>query len=159
MTTLEYKNYQGSISVDLDTGVLFGKILFVNDLVTYEALTVASLQQEFQAAVDDYLKTCQQLGREAQQPCSGVFNVRVGPTLHRAAVVRAQKDDVKLNSVVVSALEQYLSGTTIKHSHTHDHNVTVTHVSLTEVKSLEPRTYNTDQWLPHQFEMHTHVSH
>ena len=114
MTTLEHNGYQGSIEVDVGTDLLFGKILFVNDLVTYEAKTVSALRKEFQAAVDDYLVTCQQLGRDPQQPCGGVFNVRVRPALHRAAAVRAHKDGVKLNAVVVSALEQYLADATIK---------------------------------------------
>lgn len=157
MTTLEYKGYLGSVEIDVETGVLFGKILFVTDLVTYEATTVPALQNEFQVAVDDYLETCQQLGRDPQQSCSGLFNVRVGPALHRAAAIRAQKDGVKLNAVVVSALEQYLTDATIKHAHTHDHIVTVKVVSLSEVKKPELRMYSTDQ--PQQFEMHTYVTH
>lgn len=68
MTTLEYKGYQGSAEVDAETDVLVGKILFITDLVTYEAKTVQSLRKEFQAAVDDYLETCLQLGRDPQQP-------------------------------------------------------------------------------------------
>jgi predicted HicB family RNase H-like nuclease len=157
VSTLEYKGYQGSAEFDLKTGVLFGKILFVTDLVTYEAETVPALQNEFQLAVDDYLETCQQLGRNPQQPCSGIFNVRVGPDLHRAAVIRAQKEGVKLNSVMVSAIEQYLSDATIKHSHTHDHTVTVRVVSLSDVKRPELRMYSANQ--PQKFEMNTYVTH
>jgi len=159
MTTLEYKGYQGSVETDLEAGVLFGKILFVTDLVTYEAATVPGLQNEFKAALDDYLETCQQMGRDPQQPCSGLFNVRVGSALHRAASIRAQKDGVKLNAVVVSALDQYLAETTIKHAHTHDHNVTVKLVSLSDVKSLDPQTYRTNHFVTQQFEMNPNVAH
>ena len=157
MTTLEHNGYQGSLEVDVGTDLLFGKILFINDLVTYEAKTVPDLRKEFQAAVDDYLVTCQQLGRDPQQPCGGVFNVRVGPALHRAAAVRAHKHGVKLNAVVVSALEQYLADATIKHAHTHDHIVTVKLTSLSDVKSPGMRTYSTGQ--VQQFEMKTYVTH
>lgn len=147
MTTLEYKGYQGSTEFDLKTGVLFGKVLFVTDVVTYEAETVRALQNEFQLAVDDYLETCKQLGRNPQQPCSGIFNVRVGPNLHRAAVIKAQKEGVKLNALMVSALQHYLSAATIKHTQTDDHNVTVKVVSLSDVKRPESRMYSIDQ--PH----------
>lgn len=157
MSTLEHNGYQGSIEVDVGTDLLFGKILFVNDLVTYEAKTVPDLRKEFQAAVDDYLVTCQQLGRDPQQPCGGVFNVRVGPALHRAAAVRAHKDGVKLNAVVVSALEQYLADATINHAHTHDHIVTVKLTSLSDVKSPGVQTYSPEKM--QQFEMNTHVTH
>jgi len=157
VTTLEYKGYQGSAEFDLKTGVLFGKILFVTDLVTYEAETVPALENEFHLAVDDYLETCQQLGRNPQQPCSGIFNVRVGPDLHRAAVIKAQKEGVKLNAVMVSALEQYLSDATIKHAHTHDHTVTVKVVPLSDMQSSEPRLYSVNQL--QQFEMNTYGAH
>jgi len=159
MTTLEYKGYQGSAEIDVETGLLIGKILFVTDLVTYEAATVPALQNEFQTAVDDYLETCEQIGRDPQQPCSGLFNVRVGPVLHRAAAIRAQKDGVKLNAVIVSALEQYLAPTTIQHAHTHDHNVTIKLVSLSGVKSLVPYIYSTGPSLTQQFGMNTNVTH
>lgn len=153
MNTMEYKEYQGSVEIDLGTNLLFGKILFVNDLVTYEAKTVAALRKAFREAVDDYLDTCRQLGRTAQLPFSGVFNVRVGPDLHRAAAVRAQKDGVKLNAVMVTALEHYLNGSTIQHVHTHDHTVTVKVVSLSEVKRPDQRAYSVGQM--QQFEMNT----
>jgi len=153
MHTMEYKGYQGSIEIDLASGLLFGKILFVNDLVTFEAKTVLSLRKAFQEAVNDYLESCRQLGREPQQPCSGIFNVRVGPALHRAAAIRAQKDGVKLNAVIVTALEQYLEGGTIQHAHTHDHNVTVKLVSLTEVKKPDQGVYSVGK--TQQFEMNT----
>ena len=34
---LEYKGYYGSTDVSVEDGALFGKILFINDLITYEA--------------------------------------------------------------------------------------------------------------------------
>jgi predicted HicB family RNase H-like nuclease len=52
----EYKGYSGTVEASIEDGVLHGKILFVSDLVTYEADTVTALKSEFEAAVDD-LKT------------------------------------------------------------------------------------------------------
>lgn len=157
MSSLEYKGYQGSIEVDVDTGFLHGKIQFVRDLVTYEAETVPGLKQEFEAAVDDYLETCFQLGRSPQQPFSGQFNVRVGESLHRAAANRALRDGVKLNAVVVDALEHYLTDKSV--NHTHNHNVTVK-VTMSDVKSLEPRTYSSGQWfVPEQIGTESNVTH
>jgi predicted HicB family RNase H-like nuclease len=157
MNALDYKGYQGSAEVDLDSGVLHGKLLFVNDLVTYEATTVTELLQQFRAAVDDYVETCRELNREPHKPCSGVFNVRVGPELHRAASVRAMQEGVKLNALVVNALTQYLRDKEIRHTHTHDHQVTLKIVNFTEIKSIQPSTYLTGA--TQQFEMQTHVTH
>lgn len=124
--TLKYKTYQGSKEVDLEGDVLHGKLLFIKDLVTYEADTVAELKVEFQNAVDDYLETCKALNREPQQCFSGSFNVRIGPELHRQCAVLAFDSGVKLNEFVKCALEgaveeknQSISLVINNHNHKH----------------------------------------
>lgn len=116
-TTRPYKGYEGTADMDMERQVCRGRILFIDDLVTYEAASPAALQQEFEAAVDDYIETCAQVGKEAQKPLKGQFNVRITPTLHRAASVRACRDGVSLNEVVGLALDAYVNpGQEIRHS-------------------------------------------
>ncbi|HET6628347.1 MAG TPA: type II toxin-antitoxin system HicB family antitoxin [Woeseiaceae bacterium] len=105
---LKYKGYEGTAEVDMSRGVCRGKILFINDLVTYEAATPGDLGREFESAVDNYLETCVALGREPAKPFKGLFNVRVSPEVHRAAALRAAEDGISLNDVVVKALDAYL---------------------------------------------------
>lgn len=122
-TTRPYKGYEGTADMDMERQVCRGRILFIDDLVTYEAESPAALQQEFEAAVDDYIETCELVGKEAQKPLKGQFNVRITPTLHRAASVRACRDGVSLNEVIGRALEAYVNpGQEVRHSH----NVRVT---------------------------------
>lgn len=68
MEILKYKDYEGTAEIDMIRLVCRGKVLFIDDLVTYEASTPAELQTEFEAAVDDYLETCIDLGRDPQKP-------------------------------------------------------------------------------------------
>ena len=109
MNILEYKGYHGTVETDLARGVMRGKLLFISDLVSFEAETLPQLRQEFEEAVDDYLGTCAQLGRVPQQPASGSFNVRVGAERHRAAQIRALADGTSLNVVISRALDCYVS--------------------------------------------------
>jgi predicted HicB family RNase H-like nuclease len=109
MDILKYKDYEGTAELDMDRQMCRGKILFINDVVTYEAATPATLQNEFQAAVDDYLQTCAELGREPQKALKGVFNVRTPPTLHKAAALKALQEGVSLNDVVVRALDAFVN--------------------------------------------------
>ena len=81
MDILTYKDYEGTAELDMTRGVCRGKILFINDLVTYESTSPAKLQKEFEAAVDDYFETCEALGRKPQKSLKGQFNVRISPTL------------------------------------------------------------------------------
>ncbi len=123
METIDYRGFTGTAEVDLDRGVCRGKLLFINDLVTYESDSVSGLKAEFQAAVEDYLETCKSLGREPQRPCGGQFNVRIDPALHRAAILRAHRDDVTLNRVIARAVEAYL--TPIQAVNNHHVNITL----------------------------------
>ncbi|MFV0576506.1 MAG: type II toxin-antitoxin system HicB family antitoxin [Vibrio sp.] len=104
MTYLRYKNYLGTIEAELETNTLFGKLAFIRDLVTYEGTTLKELEQQFQLAVDGYLDSCMELGKEPNTPCRGSFNVRTGEALHRAAVIAAE--DQSLNAFVCDAIRE-----------------------------------------------------
>jgi len=128
MTTLIYKGYQGSVEADFEDGVLHGQLLFVNDLISYEGATVPEIKAEFESAVDDYLATCARLGKSPNKPFSGVFNVRTGADLHRAAALKASSEGKSLNNLVVSAIQRYVEEPQVqnhvhKHKHEHEHVV------------------------------------
>lgn len=109
MDILKYKDYEGTAELDMTRGVCRGKILFITDLVTYEAALPANLQKEFEAAVDDYIETCATLGREPQKTLKGQFNVRIPQTLHKAAALRALVENISLNDVVVRAIDAFVN--------------------------------------------------
>lgn len=124
---LEYNGYQGSIEPDADSGHLYGKILFINDLVTYSADTIADLKREFAISVDEYLKLCEELGDEPNKPYKGSFNVRTGEELHRNAAIEAARLGITLNEYVKGAIELRLEShkggdEVIRHEHSHNHN-------------------------------------
>lgn len=112
MEILKYKEFEGSAELDMKRNVCRGKILYIDDAVTYESKSIDDLQKQFEEAVDDYIETCQQIGKESQKSCRGQFNVRVSPELHRAATRRSIADDTSLNDVVCKALEAYLASST-----------------------------------------------
>lgn len=108
MGILKYRDYEGTAELDTDRMVCRGRILFIDDLVTYEAEAPTGLQKEFESAVDDYIETCAALGRETKKPLKGQFNVRIPPELHKAATLRALADGVSLNGVMVRALDAFV---------------------------------------------------
>ena len=105
---LTYKGFEGTAEIDLEQKLCRGKILFIEDLVTYQTPNPKGLEKAFHEAVDDYLKTCQELGREPLKPFKGVFNVRVSPELHKTLVLRSLNETTSLNDVVVRALNAYV---------------------------------------------------
>ncbi len=109
MDIIKYKEYEGTAELDMERCICRGKILFINDLIIYEAIAPKDLQKAFEAAVDDYLETCAELAREPQRPLKGLFNVRVSPELHKKCILRAQVDGTSLNEVVGKALDAYVN--------------------------------------------------
>ncbi|MEI7867997.1 MAG: type II toxin-antitoxin system HicB family antitoxin [Candidatus Methylumidiphilus sp.] len=64
----QYKGYFGSEEVNVVDNILYGKLLFINDIVTYVADSPEKLKVAFEEAVDDYLQTCAELGDEPNAP-------------------------------------------------------------------------------------------
>ncbi|MDY0221695.1 MAG: type II toxin-antitoxin system HicB family antitoxin [Desulfobacterium sp.] len=103
---LKYNNYCGSVEFNSEDRCLFGKILFINDLVTYEAESLPDLEKEFKIAVDEYLETCKALGLPPEKSYSGSFNVRVGEDLHKSLAKQATLQGKTINEFVKKVLEE-----------------------------------------------------
>jgi predicted HicB family RNase H-like nuclease len=102
--TIEYKGYIGSIEYSPEDTCFYGKLEMIDDLVTFEATTAVELEANFRMAVDDYLATCQELGRKPQKTYRGVFNVRIDPELHRKINREALHQGISLNRFVQETL-------------------------------------------------------
>ena len=89
---------------------LIGHIAGIADVVGFHADNVTELRQAFEAAVDDYLATCEKLGRPAQKPASGKLMLRVPPEVHGAALVAAQVQGMSLNQWATNALREAAHG-------------------------------------------------
>ena len=107
-----YKGYQGTIEPQIEDGTLYGKLAFIRDLVTYEADTLTSLEQEFRRSVDDYLEDCAALGKEPDKPFKGVLNVRLGAELHRQIGLLVNSQPGKsVNAFICDAVREKLNRT------------------------------------------------
>ena len=106
MTTLRYKDYQGSVAYE--DGTLVIQILHIDDFISTECHSAAEAEKAFETLVDDYLATCAEVGKEPNRPFKGSFNVRVSPDLHRRAAMAAADDGVSLNAWVERAMADAL---------------------------------------------------
>jgi predicted HicB family RNase H-like nuclease len=105
MKVMTYKDYVGSTEVSVEDGVVYGKLLGIRDLVTYEADTPAALRAAFEGAVDDYLDDCKLEGRPPDRPYKGSLNVRIGEDLHRRYATEAERLRLSLNELLVRKLQ------------------------------------------------------
>lgn len=121
---LSHKGYNGSIEVSFEDNCLHGRILFIDDIVSYEGETPEDLAASFQDAVDRYVTYCKETGKPANTPYSGTFNVRVGEELHRKAAQEAYNRNITLNDYVAQAIKTATEQNNItKVEHTHHNTI------------------------------------
>ena len=116
---MKYKGFFGSVEFSIEDKVLHGKIECINDLITYEATSADDIEEAFHEAVEDYIETCELVGKEPEKPMAGTFNVRIGPELHKAAYLAAKDTSVSLNDYVKSAISEKLETRQEVHMHVH----------------------------------------
>ena len=106
---MEHRGYYGTVEFSSVDKVLFGKVLGINGLISYEGSSVESLRTDFQNAIDDYLEICAAEGVEPQRAYKGKFNVRVSPELHKTLVLYSAARGKTLNSTVEEAIRRYIT--------------------------------------------------
>lgn len=95
--SMTYKGYAARIDYDDDDGIFVGHIAGIRDRVGFHADTVDDLRAAFHEAVEDYLETCDKVGKEPQKAYSGKMMFRVSPDVHRKAVLAAELEGKSLN--------------------------------------------------------------
>ena len=115
-----YKGYTGSFEYDERNDTVWGKLLFIRDLITFESLngTPSSLKEQFRLAVDEYLTDCAEEEEEPDTPAKGSFNVRIPSEMHMDALLYAHRHDISLNKFVASAISEKLASNGL---HIHHH--------------------------------------
>lgn len=105
---MEYKGYIGKVEIDEEAGILYGEVINIRDVITFEGKSVNEVQKAFRESVDDYLDFCAQRGESPEKPFSGKFVVRLPAELHRKAYIQAKLADKSLNGWVTEVLENVL---------------------------------------------------
>ena len=103
---MKYKGYTGIVEFDEESGVLFGRVIGLRDVITFEGESVAEVIQAFHDSVDVYLEFCAERGESPEKPYSGQFVLRLDPRLHRELANAAQARTTSLNALVEGILEE-----------------------------------------------------
>ncbi|TVQ51011.1 MAG: type II toxin-antitoxin system HicB family antitoxin [Saprospirales bacterium] len=108
MKYLEYKGYTGTIEYSKEDELLFGKVIGIKGLLSYEGSTGAELEVNFKAVIDEYLADCKLAKIKPEKPFKGSFNVRIPSELHRDAALKARELDISLNNFVSESIRSRL---------------------------------------------------
>jgi len=97
MSTMTFKGYAAKIEYSDEDACFIGHIAGIKDVIGFHAETVKELKAAFEEAVNDYLATCEKLGRSPQKPYSGKLMLRVPPEVHARAAMMAQAHGLSIN--------------------------------------------------------------
>ncbi len=101
---MEYKGYTGVVEFDPSIDAFHGRIVGLQDLVTFQGRSLEELRREMAESVEDYLELCAEIGKEPERAYRGEFLVRTTPELHRAAAIQAEAAGMSLNAWVEETL-------------------------------------------------------
>ena len=104
MKYLAYKGYTGSIEYSQEDDLLYGCVLGIKSLISYEGATGKELNEDFKGAIDEYLATCEEEGKKPEKPFKGSFNVRLSTKLHEKAALMAMETKTSLNAFVAESI-------------------------------------------------------
>jgi predicted HicB family RNase H-like nuclease len=92
VNTLEYKGYTGTMEVDIEAKVIFGRVTNIRTVITFESETIPEAEQAFRDSIDDYLAWCAEDGMEPEKPDSGQFRFRTTPEHQRLIALAAARE-------------------------------------------------------------------
>lgn len=106
MNTMSYKGYPARVQYSEEDGCFVGHIVGINDIVGFHGDSVIELRQAFEEAVDDYVETCERLGRAPQKPYSGNLMLRIPPDVHAAVAAAAEVTGKSINQWATETFEK-----------------------------------------------------
>ena len=60
MNTIQYKGYEASVVYESGDDLLVGRLLHIQDIISFQGISIAEIKAAFEEAVDDYLAYCKE---------------------------------------------------------------------------------------------------
>ena len=104
MNVMTYKGYKARIEFDPRDNIFVGRVLGIEDGISFHGATVVALKERFAAAINHYLADCKAMGRKPEKPTSDKLMLRIAPEIHSKALVMARASGKTLNQWAAEVL-------------------------------------------------------
>jgi predicted HicB family RNase H-like nuclease len=101
---IDYKGYTGVFEFDPSIDAFHGRVIGLQDVVTFQGHSLEELRHEMAESIEDYLEFCAEAGKDPEKPYRGEFLVRTTPEVHRAAAIEAEAAGMSLNAWVETTI-------------------------------------------------------
>ena len=110
MNVMTYRGYAARIEYSDEDQLLIGHVAGIRDVIGFHGESISELRNAFEEAVDDYLQTCERLGRAPQKAYSGKLSLRLEPALHASVAAKAELAEKSINQWVSDILSRAACG-------------------------------------------------
>ncbi|MFT7561475.1 MAG: putative HicB family RNase H-like nuclease [Flavobacteriales bacterium] len=107
--SLTYQGYAARIEFSSEDECFIGHIAGIQDTIGFHGESVSELKSSFEEAVEDYLETCNIVGKTPQKPYSGKLMLRLKPEIHAAVATAAELSGISINQWASDALNREAS--------------------------------------------------
>lgn len=104
INVMNYKGYTANMVFDTEDKIIVGRVLNIDDIVSFHGESVAEFESNFRFVVDGYIAACETLGSQPEKPASGKLMLRIAPTVHAAALKAAAQSGTSLNKWAEQAI-------------------------------------------------------
>ena len=104
--SMSYKGYTASMVFDAVDKIIVGRVVDIDDIISFHGESVSEFESNFHAAVEDYLAAAKEMGLPADKPASGKVMLRIAPEVHAAALKAAARSGTSLNKWAEGALSK-----------------------------------------------------
>ncbi|MEP7302421.1 MAG: type II toxin-antitoxin system HicB family antitoxin [Caldimonas sp.] len=104
INSMFYKGYTTSMVFDAQDKVIVGRVLDIDDIISFHGASVSEFEANFHSAVEGYLAASKELESAPERPASGKVMLRIAPEVHAAALKAASRSGTSLNKWAEAAL-------------------------------------------------------
>ena len=101
---MSYKGYTASMIFDAEDKIIVGRVLDIDDIISFHGKSVAEFESNFHSVIEDYLVAAKELGSAPEKPASGKLMLRIAPEVHAAALKAAARSGTSLNKWAEGAI-------------------------------------------------------
>lgn len=102
---MEHKGFKARVQYSADDEVFFGRLIGIDDIVTFEGKTVRELQRAMKDAVEFHIEVCEKSGKALKKPFSGKVLLRLPSELHARIAEVAASNGKSINEWGKDVLE------------------------------------------------------
>lgn len=104
INSMTHKGYTARMVFDAEDKIIVGRVLDIDDIISFHGESVAEFESNFHAVIEDYLAAAKKLGSAPEEPASGKVMLRIAPEIHAAALKAAARSGTSLNKRAEAAL-------------------------------------------------------